>query len=105
MTFLRIDNVTRDFGGLRALKKVNFSVNVQEILGLIGPNGPGKTTLFNCITGIYPPSEGRIVFDGEDTVGLGPYQIIRKGIARTFQLTKLFSEVSLLDNVVMGRYY
>lgn len=104
MTLLRIDNIIKDFGGLRALKNVKISVNEQEILGLIGPNGAGKTTLFNCITGIYPPSNGRIIFDGEDTTRLEPYEIIRRGVARTFQLTKLFSEVSLLDNVVIGRY-
>ncbi|UCD71832.1 MAG: ABC transporter ATP-binding protein [Syntrophobacterales bacterium] len=104
MKLLEIHNVTKFFGGLAALTKVNISISFQEILGLIGPNGAGKTTLFNCITGIYPPSEGRILFSGEDITGLGPHEIAKRGAARTFQLTKIFSEVSLLENIMMARY-
>lgn len=104
MNLLEIHNVTKFFGGLAALTKLNISVSPQEILGLIGPNGAGKTTLFNCITGIYPPSEGRIIFDGEDITGLEPHEIAKRGAARTFQLTKIFSEVSLLENIMISRH-
>lgn len=104
MNLLEIHNVTKFFGGLAALTKLNISIRSQEILGLIGPNGAGKTTLFNCITGIYPPSEGRIIFDGEDITGLEPHEIANRGAARTFQLTKIFSEVSLLENIMISRH-
>ena len=104
MNLLEIHNVTKFFGGLAALTKLNISISPQEILGLIGPNGAGKTTLFNCITGIYPPSEGRIIFDGEDITGLEPHEIAKRGAARTFQLTKIFSEVSLLENIMISRH-
>ena len=104
MNLLEIHNVTKFFGGLAALTKLNISISPQEILGLIGPNGAGKTTLFNCITGIYPPSDGRIIFDGEDITGLEPHEIAKRGAARTFQLTKIFSEVSLLDNIMISRH-
>jgi branched-chain amino acid transport system ATP-binding protein len=104
VNLLEIHNVTKFFGGLAALTKLNISISPQEILGLIGPNGAGKTTLFNCITGIYPPSEGRIIFDGEDITGLEPHEIAKRGAARTFQLTKIFSEVSLLENIMISRH-
>jgi branched-chain amino acid transport system ATP-binding protein len=104
VNLLEIHNVTKFFGGLAALTKVNISISPQEILGLIGPNGAGKTTLFNCVTGIYPPSEGRIIFNGEDITGLEPHQVAEKGAARTFQLTKIFSEVSLLENIMIARH-
>jgi branched-chain amino acid transport system ATP-binding protein len=104
VNLLEIHNVTKFFGGLAALTKLNISISPQEILGLIGPNGAGKTTLFNCITGIYPPSDGRIIFDGEDITGLEPHEIAKRGAARTFQLTKIFSEVSLLENIMISRH-
>jgi branched-chain amino acid transport system ATP-binding protein len=104
MKLLEVQNVTKFFGGLAALAKVNISISPQEILGLIGPNGAGKTTLFNCITGIYPPSEGSIIFSGQDITGLEPHEVAKRGAARTFQLTKIFSEVTLLENIMIARH-
>jgi branched-chain amino acid transport system ATP-binding protein len=110
---LEIDDVTKDFGGLRALSEVDLELREGEILGLIGPNGAGKTTLFNMITGIYPPSAGRVRFLGEELLeyrplGLPytrrrrPYQITRRGIARTFQNVRLFADMTAIENVMVG---
>lgn len=91
--------VTHSFGGLRAVKNLDFDVSEGEIVGLIGPNGAGKTTLFNLVSGAIPPKEGTIRFKGEDITGLRPDQICHRGLARTFQTTKLFTEMSGFDNV------
>jgi branched-chain amino acid transport system ATP-binding protein len=91
-------NLTRQFGGLRAISDLSFSVNTGEILGVIGPNGAGKTTLFNLLTGIYPPSSGDILFNGSSIAGLLPSQIARLGVARTFQNIRLFRQLSVLEN-------
>jgi branched-chain amino acid transport system ATP-binding protein len=99
---MRIDNVTKRFGGIRALNKVNFEVKKGEILGLIGPNGSGKTTLFNVISGFYPATEGTIEFKGENITHLSPHKIARKGIGRTFQIVRPFGEMSVLDNVLVS---
>jgi len=99
MALLEIKNVSKRFGGLWALRNVSFEVEEGEIIGIIGPNGAGKTTLFNCITGFYKPDTGRIVFRGEDITGLPPYAICKKGITRTFQLTKAFNNLTVFDNV------
>jgi len=99
---LKIDNVTKNFGGVTAIKETSFSVAPKEIFGLIGPNGAGKTTMFNIITGNYEPSSGQVIFRGEPLGGLKPHQIVRKGIARTFQNIRLFSSMSVLDNVLIG---
>jgi branched-chain amino acid transport system ATP-binding protein len=99
---LKIENVTKNFGGVTAIKETSFSVAPKEIFGLIGPNGAGKTTMFNIITGNYEPSSGEVIFRGEPLNGLKPYQIVRKGIARTFQNIRLFSSMSVLDNVLIG---
>jgi branched-chain amino acid transport system ATP-binding protein len=104
MSLLSVENVSKNFGGLQAVKKVSFDVEEGDITGIIGPNGAGKTTLLNLISGADKPSEGRISFDGERLVGLPPYEIAKKGIARTFQLVRLFNELNLLDNVMVGRH-
>jgi branched-chain amino acid transport system ATP-binding protein len=95
--------VSKNFGGLTAVSGLNFRVVDGEILALIGPNGAGKTTVLNLITGIYPPSVGKLMLQGEDITSLKPYQINRRGIARTFQNSRLFSEMTVLENVRVGR--
>jgi branched-chain amino acid transport system ATP-binding protein len=96
---LKIDKVTRRFGGLTAVKDVSFSVEPGQLFGLIGPNGAGKTTLFNLITGVYRPDEGNIVLGESRVSGLPPHRITGSGIARTFQNIRLFGSLSVLDNV------
>jgi len=95
---LETRNLTRQFGGLRAIGDLSLSVNPGEILGVIGPNGAGKTTFFNLLTGIYPPSSGDILFKGDSITGLLPSQIARLGVARTFQNIRLFRRLSVLEN-------
>ncbi len=99
---LKIDNITMKFGGVTAIDRLNFSVDKGEIYGLIGPNGAGKTTIFNIITGNYKPTEGRVIFNGEDITGTKPDKIVYKGIARTFQNIRLFKSMSVLDNILIG---
>ncbi len=99
---LKIDDVTMKFGGVTAIDRLNFSIQKGEIYGLIGPNGAGKTTIFNIITGNYKPTEGRVIFDGEDITGTKPNKIVFKGIARTFQNIRLFKSMSVLDNILIG---
>jgi branched-chain amino acid transport system ATP-binding protein len=102
MAILEVVKVSKRFGGLEALSSVDFSMESGEILGLIGPNGAGKTTLFNVISGVMKPSDGRIIFRGEDITGKKPYQIARKGLMRTLQATRLFSNLTVLENVRMA---
>ncbi len=92
------------FGGLRALNGIQFGVQEGEIYSVIGPNGAGKTTVFNCISGIYKPSSGRIFFKDQDITPLKPHQIARMGIARTFQNIELFSHMTTMDNLMLGRH-
>ncbi len=99
---LKVEGVTKRFGGLVALNNISFEVKRQEIVGIIGPNGAGKTTLFNVISGVYKPEEGRIIFNGKDITGLSPFKIARLGIARTFQIVKPLSELSVRENVMVG---
>ncbi|MEW6426209.1 MAG: ABC transporter ATP-binding protein [Bacillota bacterium] len=99
---LRIDHVSKNFGGLRALHDVSFEVNEGEIVGLIGPNGAGKTTLFNCISCFCKVSSGRVFLGKNETTGLTPDKIARLGIARTFQIVKPLKDMSVLDNVLVG---
>jgi branched-chain amino acid transport system ATP-binding protein len=99
---LQVENVSRTFGGLRALKDVSFSLAEGEILGLIGPNGAGKTTLFNCINGVYPPTAGRVIFRGQPITGLPTYQVAHRGLARTHQVVRPLNELSVLENVMVG---
>jgi len=99
---LKVENVTKRFGGLIAVNKVSFEVEEKEILGIIGPNGAGKTTLFNVISGVYKPEEGRIIFDGTEITGLPPFKIARLGIARTYQIVKPLNELTVKENVMVG---
>jgi branched-chain amino acid transport system ATP-binding protein len=99
---LQIQDVSKHFGGLRALVHATFDLPEGEILGLIGPNGAGKTTLFNCINGIFPPEEGRILFRGQDITGWKPYHIAHLGLARTHQIVQPLEELTVLENVMAG---
>jgi branched-chain amino acid transport system ATP-binding protein len=102
VTLLKVEGLTKRFGGLVAVNKVDFDVSEGSIVGIIGPNGAGKTTLFNLISGTLPPTEGRIVFEGEDVTGWKPYNAARKGVCRTFQTTALFEELPSWVNLVSG---
>jgi branched-chain amino acid transport system ATP-binding protein len=102
MALIEAEKVTKKFGGLMALREVSFSIARGEILGLIGPNGAGKTTLFNAVAGVFPPESGKIYFDGDEITGLKPFQLCMKGIARTFQITKPFLNITVLDNMMVG---
>jgi len=99
---LVVKNATKQFGGLTAVKDVSFSVQEGMRLAIIGPNGAGKTTMFNMITGEYKPTLGKIEFFGEEIQGLKPHSVAKKGIGRTFQLVRIFDELTVLDNVLMG---
>ena len=96
---LKTTYVSKMFGGLKAVSDFDVYLNQGELIGLIGPNGAGKTTAFNLLTGVYQPTSGTITFDGKSLLGMKPYQITQHGIARTFQNIRLFSELSVLDNV------
>ena len=96
---LKVDNVSMIFGGLRAVSNLSMYINKGELIGLIGPNGAGKTTAFNMITGVYNPSEGDVYFNGVKSSGKKSYQVTQLGMARTFQNIRLFSELSVIDNV------
>ncbi|MDY0260115.1 ABC transporter ATP-binding protein [Desulfovibrio sp.] len=104
MSLLRLQEITKVFGGLVAVNDLTFSVEAGSVVGLIGPNGAGKTTVFNCITGNYSPEKGRIFFDGEPLAGLRPHKVVELGIARTFQSIRLFGKLSVLENVLAGRH-
>jgi len=101
---LILTNVTKRFGGLVAVDDLSFHVKTGQIYGLIGPNGAGKTTVFNCITGIHPCEEGSITWGGEEISLLPTYKIVRMGIVRTFQTIRLFSQMSVAENVMSGRH-
>jgi len=104
MAHFRIENLGISFGGIRAVDSVSFDVGKNSILSIIGPNGSGKTTIFNMISGIYKPGSGRVILDDEDMVGYRPDRIARKGIARTFQNIQLFGNASVMDNLMLGRH-
>ena len=99
---MTVDNVTMQFGGLRALSDVTIAIKEGEIFGLIGPNGAGKTTLFNCVTGVYSPTEGTVLFGDDLITGRRPDQIVEMGICRTFQQIRLFPNMTVLENVLIG---
>ena len=99
---LKLEDVTKRFGGLLALNKFDMTVKKGEIVGLIGPNGAGKTTAYNVITGVYPPDGGTIQFNGETITKFKPWNICKKGIARTFQLVKPFLNMTVLENTMVG---
>ena len=105
MSIIEVNGITRYFGGLRALHDISFTLEKGEILGLIGPNGAGKTTLFNIIAGTFPPSSGSIQFDGEEITSQGSRQICHKGISRTYQLVRTFSNLTVYENVLVGLYF
>ena len=101
---LAVEGLTKRFGGLLANDAIDLAVGEREIVGLIGPNGAGKTTFFNCVTGQMKVDAGRVIFDGRDLTNRAPEVIARAGIARTFQIVRVFREMSALDNVVVGAF-
>jgi branched-chain amino acid transport system ATP-binding protein len=105
MAVLKTENLTRYFGGLMALNRVNLEFREDEILGIIGPNGAGKTTFINVIAGIYIPTDGKIFFDGREVTELPPHKRCRLGIGRTFQLVRPLQGLSLLENVMVGSLF
>lgn len=105
MRLLETEGITKRFGGLMAVSRLDLHVEEGEIVGLIGPNGAGKTTLFNLLSGALKPDAGRMRFRAEDITGLKPHQICRKGVARTFQSVKVFGGISALENVLVGAIF
>ena len=101
-TLLEVSNLAKRFGGLAANQDISFVIQPAEIIGLIGPNGAGKTTLFNCIAGFYRPTEGNIRFNGVDTTGASPEKMARIGLARTFQIVRVFASMTALANVTVA---
>ena len=99
-----IDQLSISFGGLVAVDRVSLQVKSGSIFSIIGPNGAGKTTIFNCISGLYKPDSGKILFNGEDLTGLKPHRVAQKGIARTFQNIELFSRMTTMENLMLGRH-
>ncbi len=104
MPLLEVSNLTKDFGGLRAVSHLSFFVEEGEILGLIGPNGAGKTTVFNLVTGFLPPTLGEIRLAGTSLVGLKPHAVTQRGVARTFQIVKPFPKLSVKENVTLAAF-
>jgi branched-chain amino acid transport system ATP-binding protein len=104
VALLTVTDLTKDFGGLRAVAHFSFAVEPGEILGLIGPNGAGKTTVFNLVTGFLRPTSGQILVEGRSVVGLRPHAVTRRGIARTFQLVKPFPKLSVRENVTLAAF-
>jgi branched-chain amino acid transport system ATP-binding protein len=105
MSLLRLENVTKRFGGLVAVDKVSLEIKEGELIGIVGPNGSGKTTLFNVISGVFPPEEGKVVFDGQDITTLPPYKRAPLGLGRTFQISRPFSSASVRENVAIGAMF
>lgn len=101
---LELDNIGISFGGLRAVDELSFKIHKGEIVGLIGPNGAGKTTVFNMITGVYQPTDGHIYWRGQDITGIPPHKIAETGIRRTFQTIRLFTDMTVLENVIAGQH-
>ncbi len=99
---LRVERLVKDFGGLRAVNDCSFTVPAGSIFGLIGPNGSGKTTLFNLVTGFLAPTSGRVFFCDQEITGLPPHAIARRGIARTFQLVRVFRRLTVMDNLLLA---
>ena len=105
MTLLKLENVTKRFGGLMAVNNVNLEIHPGELIGIVGPNGSGKTTLFNVISGVYPPEQGRVIFDGKDITRLPAYKRAPLGLGRTFQIPRPFSSASVKENVAIGAMF
>lgn len=104
MALLEMTNITKTFGGLKAVSEVTFSLEKGKIVSIIGPNGAGKTTFFNALTGIYRPDTGTIKFNGKNLIGLRPDQIAACGIARTFQNIRLFADMTVIENIMVGMH-
>jgi branched-chain amino acid transport system ATP-binding protein len=104
MNILDVRDMTKDFGGLRAVDALSIQIEKGQILGLIGPNGAGKSTAFNCIAGVFPPTDGEVYFNGEKINGVKPWTLCKKGLARTFQIVKPFASKSVLYNVMVGAF-
>src|SRR5438093_9522316 len=104
LPLLEVEKVSKRFGGIVALDAVSFTAEAGEIVGLIGPNGAGKTTAFNVITRLYTPDQGDVRFDGESLLKTAPSNVVRRGIARTFQNVELFRGMTVLDNVRVGAH-
>ncbi len=104
MSILKTENVVMQFGGVVAVDSLNIEVNEGEIVALIGPNGAGKTTAFNCITGVYIPTNGRVLFEGQNITGKSPDKITKLGIARTFQNIRLFKDLTVMENVLIAKH-
>ncbi|RLA98078.1 MAG: ABC transporter ATP-binding protein [Deltaproteobacteria bacterium] len=104
MAYFEVKDLSISFGGLKALNNVSFEVDKNEIFSIIGPNGSGKTTIFNVINGIYKPGKGKVLLDGENLIGYTPDKVARKGIARTFQNIELFTNATVMDNLMLGRH-
>jgi branched-chain amino acid transport system ATP-binding protein len=104
MALLKVIGMTKQFGGLRAVDALDLTIEKGRILGLIGPNGAGKSTAFNCIAGVYPPTAGEITFNGERINGRKPWDLCKKGLARTFQIVKPFASKSVLYNVMVASF-
>jgi len=104
MPLLQLDQLAISFGGIMALAGVDLQVEDQEILSVIGPNGSGKTTMFNCISGVYRPDRGQVLFRNKSLLGFSPDAIASKGVARTFQNLRLFLHMTVLDNLLLGRH-
>lgn len=105
MDILQITKIVKHFGGVKAVNGVGFELRRGEILGLIGPNGSGKTTVFNLISGVYKPDDGRVVFNGENITGLPPAKVCKQGIVRTFQIPRPFASLTVLENIHLGCTY
>jgi ABC-type branched-subunit amino acid transport system ATPase component len=101
---IEVERLTMRFGGLTALDELDMAVREGEVLGLLGPNGSGKTTFFNVLTGLYKATSGRIAYAGEDVIGKTPQEIYRSGVARTFQRSRLSLSLTVFDNIVIGDY-
>lgn len=101
MKMFVVDNLSKSFGGLRAVDSCSFSVHEKTITGLIGPNGAGKTTVFNLLTGFFRPTAGRVILQDENVTGLPPHRIFQKGIARTFQIPREFQEITVMENLML----
>lgn len=104
MSFFEVDHISKSFGGVKAVQDLSFRVDQGEIFSIIGPNGAGKSTIFNCINGLYRAEKGNIRLSGKELIGLKPDQIAAAGIARTFQNLELFSHMSTMNNLLLGRH-
>ena len=104
MALLEVQDLTKQFGGLTACNRVSVEIQAGEIVGLIGPNGAGKTTLFNCIAGYYSPESGKVIFEDQDITSLPPNRVCQLGIARTFQVVRIFKDMTVWENLMVGGF-